>query len=154
MHLARCIVDSYYCFYIFKKRLENTSDLTISMHIRKSDSSYGLVWLVWNVEREQVMYNLTFDTAHTYFVGGGQWLVHNIGGACPSSGAVSDLIGGNQTFNQLLTNFNYVEAWQAGGNINKGFTNYEFYRIMTNPNWLGKTTIWENGAMKWSSIAK
>jgi hypothetical protein len=27
------------------------------------------------------MYNLTVDTAHTFFVGEGQWLVHNCGGS-------------------------------------------------------------------------
>ena len=28
---------------------------------------------------EQRMYNLTVDTAHTFFVGHGAWLVHNCG---------------------------------------------------------------------------
>jgi hypothetical protein len=36
-----------------------------------------LVWFKWNIEKKQEMYNFTVDTAHTYFVGDGQWLVHN-----------------------------------------------------------------------------
>jgi hypothetical protein len=32
------------------------------------------------VQRPQVMYNLTVAVAHTFFVGDGQWLVHNM---CP-----------------------------------------------------------------------
>jgi hypothetical protein len=39
------------------------------------------VWLKWNVYKTQEMYNLTVDTAHTFFVGEGQWLVHNCGGS-------------------------------------------------------------------------
>jgi hypothetical protein len=42
-----------------------------------ADGDYELVWLKWNVYKTQEMYNLTVDTAHTFFVGEGQWLVHN-----------------------------------------------------------------------------
>ena len=35
------------------------------------------------LEQSRVMYNLTVDEAHTFFVGDGQWLVHNSGG-CPT----------------------------------------------------------------------
>ena len=34
------------------------------------------------------MYNLTVDTAHTFFVGDGQWLVHN---TCPISNNITRL---------------------------------------------------------------
>jgi len=47
------------------------------MHIRQADGEYELVWLKWNVYKTQEMYNLTVDTAQTFFVGEGQWLVHN-----------------------------------------------------------------------------
>jgi hypothetical protein len=71
-------------FYTQEKGWVYAGELKIGMHIRKADGTYGLVWWAWNVEREQVMYNLTVDTAHTYFVGQGQWLVHNTGaGPCP-----------------------------------------------------------------------
>ena len=47
--------------------------------IRKADSSYGVVQSLEFVHQPQKMYNLTVDVAHTYFVGEGQWLVHNDG---------------------------------------------------------------------------
>ena len=47
------------------------------MHVRQADGEYELVWWKWNVYETQEMYNLTVDEAHTYFVGDGQWLVHN-----------------------------------------------------------------------------
>jgi hypothetical protein len=73
-------------FYTQEKGWVYAGELKIGMHVRKADGSYGLVWLAWNVEREQVMYNLTVDTAHTYFVGQGQWLVHNTGGCNITAG--------------------------------------------------------------------
>ena len=57
------------------------------LHILKSDMESGLVWLVWEAHISEAMYNLTVDTAHTYFIGDGQWLVHNSCG----SGAQWDL---------------------------------------------------------------
>jgi hypothetical protein len=51
--------------------------LESGMHVRQADGDYELVWLKWNVHQIQEMYNLTVDEAHTYFVGEGQWLVHN-----------------------------------------------------------------------------
>lgn len=45
--------------------------------IYKSDGSYGVVSSVEFVYQLQPMYNLTVSTAHTYFVGDGEWLVHN-----------------------------------------------------------------------------
>lgn len=49
----------------------------MGMHVVQADGTTGVVWLKWNVQRKQAMYNLTVDTAHTFFVGEGQWLVHN-----------------------------------------------------------------------------
>ncbi|MCP4361917.1 MAG: hypothetical protein GY796_28225, partial [Chloroflexi bacterium] len=46
--------------------------------VQKADSSYGIVEAVKFVYQLQPMYNLTVATAHTFFVGDGQWLVHNI----------------------------------------------------------------------------
>ena len=47
-------------------------------HVRKADGSYGVVEATKTVERSQQMYDLTVDTAHTFFVGDKQFLVHNI----------------------------------------------------------------------------
>ena len=37
----------------------------------------GVVDAVALVHQPEWMYNFSVDTAHTYFVGDGQWLVHN-----------------------------------------------------------------------------
>lgn len=52
-------------------------------HISRSLGALGRI--VTNVERletPQMMYNLTVDTAHTFFVGEGEWLVHNTNPNC------------------------------------------------------------------------
>lgn len=64
-------------FYVEGKGWVNAEDLRIGDKIRQADGTTGRVWLKWNVYKNQEMYNLTVDTAHTYFVGEGQWLVHN-----------------------------------------------------------------------------
>ena len=52
-------------------------DLTTELHIRKVDGTYGQVRNIVTEQRTQTMYNLTVAVAHTFFVGEGQWLVHN-----------------------------------------------------------------------------
>ncbi len=46
-------------------------------------------------QHTQVMYNLTVATAHTFFVGEGQWLVHNdcfdFGKSLPNGAAIEAL---------------------------------------------------------------
>jgi hypothetical protein len=56
-------------------------NLRVGDEVYRADGSYGLVEAISFAYRPQGMYNLTVEGAHTYFVGGGQWLVHN---ACPS----------------------------------------------------------------------
>ena len=46
--------------------------------VRRADGTYGMVEVTAFVYQPQPMYNLTVATAHTYFVGDGQWLVHNL----------------------------------------------------------------------------
>ncbi|MEM8535049.1 MAG: polymorphic toxin-type HINT domain-containing protein [Chloroflexota bacterium] len=68
-------------FYTLERGWVDAGDLWVGAHIRKADGSYGMVQFL-AVEREaQVMYNLTVDEAHTFFVGAQRWLVHNSG--CP-----------------------------------------------------------------------
>ncbi len=45
--------------------------------MRKADGATGVVQAVEVEPHAQVMYNLTVVTAHTFFVGERQWLVHN-----------------------------------------------------------------------------
>jgi hypothetical protein len=53
------------------------ADLHAGEAVWRADGSYGTVESVAHTQRPQVMYHLTVDTAHTYFVGDGLWVVHN-----------------------------------------------------------------------------
>src|SRR5690606_13176037 len=64
-------------FYTLEEGWLPADELKSGMHVRQADGDYELVWFKWNVQKDQEMYNFTVDTAHTYFVGDGQWLVHN-----------------------------------------------------------------------------
>jgi hypothetical protein len=64
-------------FYTTEDQWVTAGDLQISDGVRRVDGSYGIVEAVEVVHQSQSMYNLTVADAHTYFVGDGQWLVHN-----------------------------------------------------------------------------
>lgn len=60
----------------------NAEDLSVGMVLSSFDGEQGIlprgtVTSTVRIEQEQVMYNLTVDTAHTFFVGDGLYLVHN-----------------------------------------------------------------------------
>jgi hypothetical protein len=79
-------------FFTAEKGWLPAGELTIGMHVRKADGSYGLVWWAWAIQRTQTMYNLTVGTAHTFYVGQGQWLVHNeCGGGAPEFASPQNL---------------------------------------------------------------
>lgn len=52
--------------------------MQIGDDIRNADGSTGEVESVAFEQTSQEMYNLTVDEAHTFYVGDGQWLVHNL----------------------------------------------------------------------------
>ena len=52
-------------------------NLLVGDRIWQNGAGYGVVEAVLFVSQPQVMYNLTVDQAHTFFVGDGGWLVHN-----------------------------------------------------------------------------
>src|SRR5258706_3761352 len=87
-------------FYTEEKGWLPAGDLEMGMHVRQADGNYELVWLKWNVHKTQEMYNLTVDTAHTFFVGEGQLLVHN---SCEpyEVGLTNDLYGKSTVDNGL-----------------------------------------------------
>lgn len=64
-------------FYTLEYGWVNAGDLQLGEHIRRDDGSYGTVMTIKVKQYQQVMYNLTVDTAHTFFVGVDHWLVHN-----------------------------------------------------------------------------
>jgi RHS repeat-associated protein len=53
--------------------------LRAGLRVRRSDGGFGLVRALALERQPQRMYNLTVAQAHTFFVGRGQWLVHNAG---------------------------------------------------------------------------
>ncbi|HBY95835.1 MAG TPA: hypothetical protein DEP84_18085 [Chloroflexi bacterium] len=55
-------------------------ELWAGAHVRQTDAGYGVVQAIEAESRSQPMYNLTVDTAHTFFVGKQGVLVHN---SCP-----------------------------------------------------------------------
>jgi hypothetical protein len=88
------------------------------MRVQKADGGYGLVWFKWTIHQTAVMYTLTAEKAHTYFVGQGQWFVHD---TCNSSRLEPDstATGPHSTF---------VRDPQTGGVVK-----YAIYQPQTNP---------------------
>ncbi|MEM7348287.1 MAG: polymorphic toxin-type HINT domain-containing protein, partial [Chloroflexota bacterium] len=64
----------------YQRGWTNAGELKVGDLIWQADGSTGAVESVEVVALEQWMYNLTVADAHTFFVGHGQWLVHNCGG--------------------------------------------------------------------------
>jgi hypothetical protein len=64
-------------FYTAEGGWTDAKDLEPGDHLRKADGSYGVVGTVTFEDSPRRMYNLTVGTVHTFFVGEGQWLVHN-----------------------------------------------------------------------------
>jgi hypothetical protein len=65
-------------FYTADNEWVAAGDLEVGDDLRRADGSYGEVQAIEFIHQPQVMYNLTVAEAHTFFVGDGQWLVHNI----------------------------------------------------------------------------
>ncbi|MDH5606903.1 MAG: HINT domain-containing protein [Anaerolineae bacterium] len=68
-------------FYTSEGEWVAVEDLEFGDRISTSDEEFGTVLFKYVSSTEQFMYNLTVDDAHTYFVGSGEWLVHNDCGA-------------------------------------------------------------------------
>jgi len=69
-------------FFTSDQEWVDAGDLQSGELVQKADGSYGSVDSIRFVAVTQPMYNLTVDEAHTFFVGEGEWLVHNAG-KCP-----------------------------------------------------------------------
>jgi hypothetical protein len=69
-------------FYTTDGEWIDAGELTHGAEIVALDGTFGTVEAVTVAADAQPMYNLTVDTAHTFFVGDGQWLVHNTNGKC------------------------------------------------------------------------
>ena len=64
-------------FYATDGEWVPAGELQAGSEVRRADGGYSVVENVAFVYQLQPMYNLTVAKAHTYFVGDGQWLVHN-----------------------------------------------------------------------------
>ncbi len=64
-------------FFTHERGWVAAADLALGDRIRAADGTWGVVERLLLRGDTQVMYNLTVATAHTFFVGEGQWLVHN-----------------------------------------------------------------------------
>ena len=74
-------------FYALLRGWVDAEDLAIGDSVRRYDGTYGTVQDGWLESTTQQMYNLTVADAHTFFVGDGGWLVHNIDCRLPNGDA-------------------------------------------------------------------
>lgn len=70
-------------FYVLLRGWVPAEDLHAGDAVRRANGTYGRVDNVRIERRTQRMYNLTIADAHTFFVGEGEWLVHNTCRAFP-----------------------------------------------------------------------
>jgi hypothetical protein len=85
-------------FYVMMRGWVPASHLHTGDFIRQFDGSYGPVRSIRVQKQPQVMYNLTVSTAHTFFVGNGNWLVHN---TCLQTGGNKVRSGTAKALNEL-----------------------------------------------------
>jgi hypothetical protein len=64
-------------FYTDEAGWVPAGDLWDGARVRNADGSFGAVEGATVIADPEVMYNLTVEEAHTFFVGDGKWLVHN-----------------------------------------------------------------------------
>jgi YD repeat-containing protein len=119
-------------FYVETKGWTNAEDLQLGDEVRNADGETGEVEFIEFEQTSQEMYNLTVDEAHTFFVGDGQWLVHN---ACRQlDGSVSDDIIGNFFVDEAIR---YHKQLPAQPSVTIGvtiFDNIKYVSINGNAN--------------------
>ena len=64
-------------FYTEEAGWVPAGSLWAGAHISRAEGGWGAVEGLMEEQRPEVMYNLTVETAHTFFVGGERLLVHN-----------------------------------------------------------------------------
>jgi RHS repeat-associated protein len=69
-------------FYTLEAGWLDAQELEAGMHVPSASGEPGVVEAVDFSGGPAIMYNLTVEVAHTFFVGDGEWLVHN--SACPN----------------------------------------------------------------------
>lgn len=113
----------------------DAEDLQVGDDIRNADGETGEVESIEFEQTSQEMYNLTVDEAHTFFVGDGQWLVHNAG-ACTlynpltDSDALMDFANRAKTYHEGKRRISLHDDWQriAREGLGEGEELYIFTR--------------------------
>jgi hypothetical protein len=82
-------------FFTLERGWTPAGKLWIGAHILRSDGTSGEIERIGYKQSKEVMFNLTVDQAHTFFVGNEQWLVHNTCRWSGGSGYTNDPIGNN-----------------------------------------------------------
>jgi hypothetical protein len=101
------------------QRWVGAGDLKVGDQIKQAGGKDGTVNFVQTLAKPATMYNLTVAQAHTYYVGSGQWLVHN----GPQLSAVDRRVLAE------ATRFLKPEVLQK---IEKAFASGQFTEIMIN----------------------
>jgi len=91
---------------------------------------FGEVQSVEVIYQTQWMYNITVDTAHTYFVGDGQWLVHN---ACDD--LYDDIIERGEQYTGRYAPRTSDAPYQYKMNKDRDITKYTRYDAKGRPNY-------------------
>jgi len=74
---ATIVTTPEHPFYTADGRWTPAGDLRVGSRVREANGSYGVVQSIILVQHPKVMYNLTVEGAHTFFVGTARVLVHN-----------------------------------------------------------------------------
>jgi len=91
-------------FFTHERGWVAAEDLALGDRIRAADGTWGVVERLLLRGDTQVMYNLTVATAHTFFVGEGQWLVHNL---CLDPVALANEWATARTFKNWVKNLDF-----------------------------------------------
>ena len=84
--------------------------LEIGDQLLRADDTTGRVEAIYFSYQPETMYNMSVQTAHTYFVGEGQWLVHN---ACNNALRLRPFAS-NSTLNKNFIEEMYRGKWVNG----------------------------------------
>jgi hypothetical protein len=105
-------------FYTEDEVWVDAADLTAGDQILSLDGDYGTVERVVVVEdANQPMYNLTVDEAHTFYIGEGDWLVHNVDCDFWLSGNFSKIADTDLPTSIKADPFSAMARYDADGNL-------------------------------------
>jgi RHS repeat-associated protein len=128
-------------------------------HVRDEQGGYGVVQTIAYSRHSAVMYNLTVNTAHTYFVGAGRWLVHNAcGGGRPGllariKGAIKHAIDFLRNGWEYKSKSGNVRIAPTGNRGRPGQRNPWYRRLphyhRRGPGGIGRHRPWQSGPGRW-----